>query len=143
MTRTLTTLAIPLFASLAMGGCSKAALTAPDAVAAIQESLLNGEIAVGGDTFRDLGIQRGGTLTATLHWTFSNDLDVVVTDASCGTKDFYGCTILGAAKTRTPRGGAGVETVTAPVRAGQTVRFWINNMDDAASAPYTLDVVVQ
>ena len=143
MTRTLTALAIPLMTALAIGGCSKSSPVAPDAVAATQESLLNGEIAIGGDGFRDLSIQRGGTLTATLRWTTSNDLDLVVTDASCGTKDFYGCAILAAAKTRTPGGGSGVETVTAAVRAGQTLRFWIDNMDDAASAPYTLDVVVR
>ena len=143
MKRTLTTLAASTLTVLALGGCSRSSLLAPDAVAAVQQALLDGQIAVGGDAFRDLAIQRTGQLSATLRWTASNDLDIVVTDASCGTRDFYGCTILGSATTRTPRGGSAIEQVTAAVRAGQTVRFWIDNLDDAAGATYTLDVVVR
>jgi hypothetical protein len=142
MKTTLTTLTVATMAMLALGGCSKTGPTSPETIAAIQQALLEGQIAVGGETFRDLAIQRGGSLSATLRWTFSNDLDIVVTDASCGTRDFYGCTILGSATTRTPRGGSGLEQLAAAVRAGQTVRFWINNLDDAAPAPYSLELSV-
>lgn len=138
-----TTLTALVVSVLALGGCSNGSPTSPEAIAPIQQALLNGQVAVGGEAFRDLAVPRGGTVSATLRWTVSNDLDIFVTDASCGTRDFYGCTILGSATTRTPRGGSGLEQVAAGVRAGQTLRFWISNLDDAAAATYSLDVEVR
>ncbi|HEX9368519.1 MAG TPA: hypothetical protein VF921_17955 [Vicinamibacterales bacterium] len=121
-------------------GCGKGILTAPTVVTPAQIARLGGHIALGGDVFEDLAVQRDGTLTAILTWTFSNNLDITLTEASCGTRDFYGCTIL--ASSRAPRGTYS-ERLIAAVRAGRTLRFWITNMDDAASASYTLDVVIQ
>ena len=143
MTRNLTT-AMTMTAALATamiaGACTGAVPTAPSAPAATQ---LAGRVAVGGNEARDFTSPRDGTLSATLNWTYSNDLDLVVTDDSCAALDFSRCTTLALGATRTPRGESRLERVTRTVRRGETLRFWIENLDDAAPAPYSLDITIQ
>jgi hypothetical protein len=132
------------FATLLLGGlllatgagCSRS-LTGPTAVAP-QTARLSGVAA--DHSVQDLVVQRDGTLTATLTWQHSNNVDITLTEASCGTRDFYGCRIL--ASSRSPR-GVDSERVVSAVRAGVMLRFWIVNLDDATGAPYTLEVTVQ
>lgn len=133
------------FATLLLGslllasgtGCRKTTLTGPTAIAP-QTARLTGTAV--SHSVQDLIVQRDGTLTATLTWLYSNNVDITLTDNSCGTRDFYGCTIL--ASSSSPR-GVDSERLIRAVRAGATLRFWILNLDDATGAPYTLDVTVQ
>jgi hypothetical protein len=130
-----------LLGSLLLAGstaCNKGGtLTGPTAIAP-QTARLTGTAV--DHSVQDLIVQRDGTLTATLTWMYSNNVDITLTDNSCGTRDFYGCTIL--ASSRSPRGVASEQVVRA-VRAGVMLRFWITNMDDATGAPYTLEVTIQ
>jgi hypothetical protein len=118
-------------------GCTRGTLTAPTAIAP-QTARLTGTAV--SHSVQDLVVQRDGTLTATLTWMYSNNVDITLTEHTCGTRDFYGCTIL--ASSTSPR-GVDSERVVRTVRAGMTLRFWILNLDDTTGAPYTLDVTVQ
>ncbi len=83
-------------------------------------------------------VAHDGTLTATLTWTQSNDLDLYATAVACAPRfNIATCHVL-ASSTQTR--GRMPEQVSVSVHAGDRVRFWIENLDDAASAAYTLDV---
>jgi hypothetical protein len=137
---TSTRIATVLLGGLLLAGstaCSKGSLTGPTAIAP-QTARLTGTAV--DHSLQELTVQRDGTLTANLTWMYSNNVDITLTDHTCSTRDFYGCTIL--ASSRSPRGVTSEQLVRA-VRAGMVLKFWILNMDDATGAPYTLDVTIQ
>ena len=80
---------------------------------------------------------RAGTMTATLTWTGTTDMDLVLTASSCGTYDSYNCTVLAQART-----GSGSERVTLAVSRGERLRFWAHN-NSPADGEYTIDVRIE
>lgn len=84
--------------------------------------------------FHDFIASRDGTLTATLSWTGTTDMDLVVTQTSCATYDHYACTIRAESR-QLPT----AERISLPVTRGDGLRFWAHNNSPAA-ADYAIDV---
>lgn len=141
MRRTVTALAGLLLSGTLLTGCTELGTPTGPSTSVPQTARLTGRI-VDWD-IHNFTVQRDGLLVATLTWIYSNDMDLVLTDAACGTRDFYGCRILGSSRTRTPRGGSNFERIQAAVTRGQMLKFWIQNLDDATGGEYSLDVTVQ
>ncbi len=92
--------------------------------------------------FQPITVTKSGTMTVTLTWPSTTaDLDLWLTDSSCSYLDVRNCPDLG----HSTHSGAGPETLTRTVTAGQTYRAWVVFWTGAPteySSTYTLQVTI-
>ena len=86
-----------------------------------------------------LTVPRAGNMTLNLSWPSSADLDLYLTTSAC--QEIYpmgNCQFLAVSD----RAGAGAESITRTVAAGETFKIWVDNF---AFNPqnYTLTINIQ
>lgn len=119
-------------------GCGGGSPTAPSAPQPYNETM-TGTASSFGVTQHALNIPRAGNLTISLSWPSSADLDLYLTPASCANVYPTGsCTMLAISN----RSGAGSETITRTVAAGETFKVWVDNFAFSPQT-YTLTLNIQ
>lgn len=127
----------------AASGCSSStpeSPTAPSTPAPVSSTTtLTGTVAAYGTASHDYTPARIGTLTATLTWTATADLDLYVTAASCTGYPPDACALLA----RSTASSGQREEVTLTLRNSGALKVWIDNFHPTTSVPYAVAVALQ
>lgn len=139
--RTRVVLACLLAATSACSSPTPESPTAPSTPPAPVSSTttLTGTVAAYGTTSHDYSPARTGTLTATLTWTGTADLDLYVTASSCTGYPPDACALLA----RSTASSGQREEVTLTLRSTSSLKVWVDNFHPTMTVPYTLAVTLQ
>lgn len=127
-------------AALALSGCG-ASPTAPPTPAPgpppVSETF-TGTVAPYAIVFHTFAPARDGMATLTLRWSSAADIDLYVTEPSCTGYPPDRCLVLA----RSAASSGNEERVQVTVRAGASLRLWVDNFSPTDAVAYTLTAVV-
>jgi hypothetical protein len=127
--------AIVAAALLSVMACGKGSPTAP----APFNQTVNGTVSSVGYTQHAMNVSRAGTLTLSLTWQGTADLDLYLTSTGCA--DLYpsaGCPRLALSD----NASGSTETITRTVASGENFKVWVDNLTFSPQN-YTLTVNIK
>lgn len=122
---------------LAACGGTSSSPTSPGAPTGATETV-TGSVAPYAFTSHLIQVARTGTLTVTVTWTGSTDLDLYLTKDDCTGYPPDACLIL----VRSTASSGNQEKILYPATADNRYKIWIDNFSPTQSVDYTITTVV-